>query len=255
MRKIEDSDIHKGHRARMRRKLDEYGGEIFDTYELLEMLLYGVIPAKDTNPISKRLLAAFGSLDGVLSASREELLLVEGVGAKTAELILSVGSLGELFHYQVDASDTHLDDYSLVGELFASMIGSGEEQKIAALLLDNSMRPLGKKILYTGLDYPSAGVRVGEIVSYALSYGASVVMLAHSHPYGPLYPSEGDNNMNNAVASALLDVGVLLAEHYIISGDRYLGFISKIKKQQLLQQPELRHFYESKLAYTGEAAL
>ena len=59
---IEDKDIHKGHRARMRSKLESYGPRIFDTYELLEMLLYYVIPYRDTNPIAKRLLAAFGSL-------------------------------------------------------------------------------------------------------------------------------------------------------------------------------------------------
>ena len=57
---IDDSRIHEGHRQRMRSKLLTHGQRIFDTYELLEMLLYHVIPYKDTNPISKRLLAAFG---------------------------------------------------------------------------------------------------------------------------------------------------------------------------------------------------
>jgi DNA repair protein RadC len=53
----------------MRRKFFDYGDEIFDTYELLEMLLYTVIPVTDTNPLAKRLLAVFGGLDGVLSAT------------------------------------------------------------------------------------------------------------------------------------------------------------------------------------------
>ena len=47
---IDNSKIHEGHRSRMLSKLSLYGQRIFDTYELLEMLLYRVIPYKDTNP-------------------------------------------------------------------------------------------------------------------------------------------------------------------------------------------------------------
>ena len=36
---ISDDRIHEGHRGRMRAKLRAYGQSIFDTYELLEMLL------------------------------------------------------------------------------------------------------------------------------------------------------------------------------------------------------------------------
>ena len=62
---IDDSRVHDGHRGRMRSKLLAHGQRIFDTYELLEMLLYWVIPCRDTNPVAKNLLYAFGSLDGV----------------------------------------------------------------------------------------------------------------------------------------------------------------------------------------------
>ena len=57
---IPDEKMHVGHRGRMRDKLMTHGARIFDTYELLEMLLYYTIPYKDTNPIAKRLLSEFG---------------------------------------------------------------------------------------------------------------------------------------------------------------------------------------------------
>ena len=65
--------VHRGHRKRMRRKFSDFGDIVFDTYELLEMLLYYTVPVRDTNPLAKRLLVEFGSLDGVLSASKENL--------------------------------------------------------------------------------------------------------------------------------------------------------------------------------------
>ena len=69
----EEKGVHSGHRARMRAKLVAHGARIFDTYELLEMLLYNVIPLKDTNPIAKKMLAAAGSLDRLLSLGEDEL--------------------------------------------------------------------------------------------------------------------------------------------------------------------------------------
>ncbi|MBR4836163.1 MAG: hypothetical protein IKU99_04030, partial [Clostridia bacterium] len=93
---IPDENIHDGHRGRMRAKLLSHGRSIFDTYELLEMLLYYSVPFRDTNPIAKRLLHAFGGLDGVLKAKREELTEVSGVGDHTAELIALVGRLNNI---------------------------------------------------------------------------------------------------------------------------------------------------------------
>ena len=84
-------NLHKGHRQRMREKLARAGEVAFNTYELLEMLLYSVIPYKDTNPVSQRLFMRFGSLHGIFSASIEELTSVEGVGEATARYIKALG--------------------------------------------------------------------------------------------------------------------------------------------------------------------
>ena len=72
--------IHEGHRARMRTKLMESGERVFADHELLEVLLYYAIPRRDTNELAHRLLEQFGSLQGVLSASAQELACVKGVG-------------------------------------------------------------------------------------------------------------------------------------------------------------------------------
>ena len=114
----EDSLIHKGHRQRMRDKLLSYGSRIFNSYELLEMLLYYVIPYKNTNPISKRLLQRFGSIDGVFSASVDELCEVEGVGAAVADFIKKVAALTEEDYSKGD--ENVFDDYSKVGLFFVS---------------------------------------------------------------------------------------------------------------------------------------
>ncbi|MGN1103826.1 MAG: helix-hairpin-helix domain-containing protein [Candidatus Coproplasma sp.] len=60
-------------------------------HDLLEVLLFRSCPRKDMFDIATNLLSTFGTIDGVLSASVEELIKVEGVGQNVAEYIKVLG--------------------------------------------------------------------------------------------------------------------------------------------------------------------
>lgn len=76
--------VHSGHRARMRSRFSKTGLSGFQPHEILEMLLYCLIPKKDVNPLAHALLEEFGSLNAVFCAPPEALARVPGVGAQTA---------------------------------------------------------------------------------------------------------------------------------------------------------------------------
>ena len=61
--------IHDGHRARMYQKV-ETGS--FSEHEWLEVLLYPMLPRRDTNALAHRLLLRFGTADDMFHASMEE---------------------------------------------------------------------------------------------------------------------------------------------------------------------------------------
>ena len=236
-------EIHKGHRERMRRKLEAHGARTFDSYELLEMLLYHVIPYKDTNPVSKNLLERFGSLEGVFSARREELLELDGIGDAVAELILSVGEIVN-DDTKAEILTSPLDDYAAAGELFVRHFEGVKGPTVAMLALGNNMNFIGIKNLYE-LDYSSGAVRPEPFIEYALSNRASIAMIAHLHPHGPLFPTAGDVATNNLIADALADASVTLAEHYVVSGDRFVGTMKHLHLA-FCQSPELDKFLRSK---------
>ncbi|MBX9796904.1 RadC family protein, partial [Sphingomonas sp.] len=71
---------HAGHRARLRDKLLNAGAEALHDYELVEYLLALAIPRRDTKPLAKALLAEFGGLGGLMSASPEDLARINGMG-------------------------------------------------------------------------------------------------------------------------------------------------------------------------------
>lgn len=220
----DDKTIHHGHRQRMRAKLAEHGARIFDTYELLEMLLYYVIPYKDTNPIAKRLLLAFGSLDGVFRASEEELATVSGIGARAAHLIRRVGELSDMIGGEpYPENDAEFDTYTKIGEHLASLLENESEPCVVMLLLDNSMKLIAVETLYRGVDYESSAVRSELFVAAAARHGAAMAAVAHNHVHGPCYPTLGDRATDNLISYALASAGVRYLEHFVVSGKHYVG--------------------------------
>lgn len=218
---IPDSEIHLGHRERMRRKLALYGGEIFDTYELLEMLLYNVIPVRDTNPLAKRLLAKFGSLDGVFNAKFSELMEVDGIGETTARYIMQVSALPTLL-----SSDSALQEpllsYADIGRFLVKYFEGCYDNRTVMVLFDNAMRVIDVAELYQN-DYDRGNVVSRAFIDTAISLGASCVAIAHNHPYGPLFPSHADLLTNGIILSAFIHTGITVTEHFLVSGDEYIG--------------------------------
>ncbi len=241
-----DELIHKGHRQRMRRKFTDFGSLVFDTYELLEMLLYYTVPVKDTNPISKRLLQRFGSLDGVLSADKDALREVEGVGERTAELIFNVGMALDLFNHENENAEvtSEFENYDYIGRYVSEYLGTRMESAQLLLSFDNDMHLLGVDEIYN-CDYASAAVKSDKFMDAALKRGATVAIVAHNHPYGPLCPTEGDRATNVMIQTSLSNVGVFLAEHYVVCGARYVGFMNHLECM-FAGRPRVARFLRSK---------
>lgn len=250
---ISDDRIHEGHRGRMRAKLLTHGQRIFDTYELLEMLLYTTVPYKDTNPISKRLLAGLGGLDGVLSAEKKELTEINGVGERTADFIRLVSRLSDIIGAEI-MPDCKLGfgNYQSVGEHLVKYFLNCNENQVVAIFLDSAMRLIGIKKLYD-LDFESGGVKARPFVDEAIRRRATVVITAHNHPFGPFYPTPGDRETNTMITNALTMAGVVHAEHYIVSGEKYAG-IGSLKNflPQVSQTPAITEFIEARDRFSGK---
>ena len=241
-----DKLIHKGHRQRMRHKFSEFGARFFDTYELLEMLLYYTVPVKDTNPIAKMLLARFGSLDGVFSASEAELTEVDGIGAASAKMIKTISEFMDFCASDIPINEDRLkfDDYYVLGEYITECFREYDTNVQLMFSFDNSMNLIGVDKIYD-LDFSSGAVQPGAFVDAAVRRNASVVVLAHNHPHGPLYPGEADMRTNYNLDIAFYNLGIVFTEHYIVCGNRFFGFMNN-KKLSASKTPELIRFEESR---------
>ena len=259
MQKIATGDsIHGGHRERMRSKFKTHGARVFNTYELLEMLLYGVIKHKDTNPIAKNLLLRFSSIDGIMSATREELLLTDGVGERVADFILGISrSFREMDFDSPLYFGEQILTHERAGELFVRYFSSfktkeeREKKRVVMALFDNNMHLISLVEVYN-MDFESGGIKGGPFVDAAVTANASLAILAHNHPYGPPCATISDIETNKMVYSALLAAEVELLEHFIICGNEYISFY-KIEgtKFRLEQSSIAMKFIKNSMGYTG----
>ncbi len=89
----EKNSLHRGHRERMRQRLLKYGADSFCSHELIEYLLYYVIPRRNTNEIAHELINKFKTLNGVFEASQEEIADVKGMGNSSAMFLKLIADL------------------------------------------------------------------------------------------------------------------------------------------------------------------
>ena len=80
-----------GHRERLRQRF-RHAPDLFSERECLELLLTYAIPRHDVAPLANDLLARFGSLPDIFSASISTLMNIEGIGESTAVFL-------QLIHY------------------------------------------------------------------------------------------------------------------------------------------------------------
>ena len=205
----------------MQDKLARHDGDIFETYELLEMLLFFRLPYKNTNPIAKRLLHRFGSLSGVFAAEREALVEVSGVGDRCAEFL---GQVGGLLCLECDDEDVRCDggheSWHKVTLMLHALLADNNDARLAIVAFDNSHRIISTELVYD-VDINSGSMSAMYFTDFALRTKASVIVTASNRRYGAALPKPSDRESAAMISKALSAIDVHYAEHFIFSGDSY----------------------------------
>ncbi|MET3759966.1 hypothetical protein [Sphingomonas sp. UYEF23] len=120
---------HAGHRARLRQRLIEQGGDGLLDYELVEYLLMLAVPRRDTKPLAKALIAEFGGFGGVFSADAAAPMRVPGMGETTAAAIKIVQAAAlRLLQVEAKAQPVLASWQALIDYLHADMAHRGTER-------------------------------------------------------------------------------------------------------------------------------
>jgi len=200
------------------------GLDNFDELYVLELLLFYCIPRKDTNPIAHRLLDRFGSLNGVLDATPEELEKVEGVNKSTSTFLSLIKQVGRYYQVKSAAPGEILRTVDQCGKYLVPYFFGRDTETVFLLCLDAKCKVLCCKKVGEG-SVNSANVPVRRVVEIALGANATSVVLAHNHPTGLAIPSADDIQTTHRISAALDAVDITLVDHIVVSQDDFVSIV------------------------------
>jgi DNA repair protein RadC len=215
-------NLNEGHRGRLLDRFEKNGLSALSDHEIIELLLSYVLPRRDLKPIAKKLLAAFSTVNGVISAPVEDLMTVAGIKNRAAglfHLCKEIMSFCLKEKYSRQSMMTHRGD---VEEYLRFHFGLLREEYVVAIFLDSAHHVIASEIVAKGTVNQCA-VYPREVVSRALKNHAASLILAHNHPGGGKTPSEEDW----AITKRLIQIGKLLdiplLDHIIIADESTVG--------------------------------
>lgn len=213
-----DGELHKGHRQRLLKRFMTTGINGLEDHEKLEIILFGIYTRINTNDISHRLIAEFGSLEKVFAVAPALLEKVEGVGEKAAQMLHFYGEFFRNMNIR-KPQNIKLDSAALIIEYCKKLYPASVSKEIGyALFLDNKFNLISQVELGKG-NISSLNIDTRLLMQEALSSKCSNVILVHNHPSGTKLVSNADINTTRETAHLLKSIDTVLTDHIIICGN------------------------------------
>ncbi|TIX78783.1 MAG: DNA repair protein RadC, partial [Mesorhizobium sp.] len=179
----EEKPHYLGHRDRLRQRFAAAGPDALPDYELLELLLFRLIPRADTKPVAKALLARFGTLAEVLGAPVARLEEVRGIGPAVALDLKIVAAAAQRAALSEIKGREVLSSWTQVLGYCRSVMAFEEREQFRILFLDKKNALIADEVQQVGtVDHTPVYPR--EVVKRALELSATAIILAHNHPSG-----------------------------------------------------------------------
>ncbi|MFC3441261.1 DNA repair protein RadC [Sphingobium rhizovicinum] len=215
-----------GHRARLRQKLAQAGGEALHDHELIEYLLALAIPRRDTKPLAKELIRTFGGIGGLMSADWAAIARVPGMGDTSVAAIKIVQATAlRMLRNEVAARPVLGSWQALLDYLRADMAFLGVE-RVRVLHLNSRNMLIRDDHMGDG-SIDQAAIYVREVIKRAIDFGSAALILVHNHPSGSPEPSRQDIDVTRQIIDAGKRLGISVHDHIIIGAQGHVSLRAK----------------------------
>lgn len=221
----EESPHYLGHRARLRERFLDSGGDALPDYELLELILFSARPRGDVKPLAKRLLKLFGSFDKVIYASDHELRQVDEVGDAVVSALKTVRVAAQRLVKSEIGDAPIIQSWSALMDYCKLKMGKNTVEEFHVLFLNHRHALIADEVMQRGT-VNHTPVYPREIVKRALELNASAVILLHNHPSGDPTPSKADIDVTKKITEAAATVNIAVHDHVIITEAGHYSFKS-----------------------------
>ncbi|MCL2857389.1 MAG: hypothetical protein FWE19_06695 [Oscillospiraceae bacterium] len=213
-----DSNIHSGHRRRVKDEFRKLGLDHFPPHKILELLLFYTIPRGDTNEISHHLIERFGSVSGVLSAPLDLLERSPGIGPESAAYLKMIGSVARLYREDGKAEVKSVRTTEQAKDFMRRQLTHEQVECFQMLCLGRNGNILYSEQIFQG-NSGKVDIVISDILHLALSSRATKVVIAHNHPGGICNPSREDLHTTGLISNELRRLDIELTDHIIVADD------------------------------------
>jgi DNA repair protein RadC len=218
----EEPHFH-GHRQRLKDRFAESGAGALADYELLELILFQVIPRQDVKPIAKDLLRRFGTFSEVLAAEPARLVEVDGIGPAVAQHFKLIHAAATRFAKDPIREKPLLSSWSALLDYCRTAMAYEAKEQFRVLFLDKKNALIADEVQQTGtVDHTPVYPR--EVVKRALELSATAIILVHNHPSGDPSPSQADIAMTKTINDIARPLGIALHDHLIVGRKGHVSF-------------------------------
>ncbi len=211
-----------GHRDRLRQRFITSGSENMADYELLELLLFRILPRRDTKPMAKALIKRFGSFSEVLAAPPALLREIDGLGQNAVIDLKVVLAAAQRFARDEVVDRPVLSSWSELINYCRSQMAFAEKEQFRILFLDKRNLLIADEVQQVGtIDHTPVYPR--EVIKRSLELSATALILIHNHPSGDPTPSSADVQMTRAIMDIATPLGITIHDHVIIGRNGHVS--------------------------------
>lgn len=214
--------VLRGHRSRLRHRVLEGGLDAASPLDMLELLLCYSMPRGDTRALARGLLEG-NALGGVLTRDPKDLVCLPGVGPHTASLLSLVARIHRELVREREARREVCLDAEELAPWFRSEIGLREEERFAAVFLDQARNIVGREV-FEGGSRTRTTLYPRVLFAAALRCKATGIVLSHNHPGGTCLPSPQDRELTRRVAEIGETLEVRLLDHILVTRSEHVSF-------------------------------
>lgn len=208
---------------RPRERLLKHGAAALSDAELLAIFLRVGVTGKSAVDLARELVARFGSLAKLFSATQTELCAVNGMGPAKYVQLQAVLEMGRRALSEAMKLTDALNSPHAVRDYLRLTLANLPHEVFVAVFLTAQNRVITVEELFRGT-LTQTSVYPREIVKRALAHNAAAVILAHNHPSGEASPSAADRALTKALAEALALIDVRVLDHFIVAPGASMSF-------------------------------
>ena len=212
-----------GHRQRLKDRLLGSTHESLSDYEILEMFLFLSIPRRDVKPLAKHLIKEFRGLRGVINATKDKLLAIDGVTQNVCATIYLLREMVSNILRQNIMNRDVINSWDALTEYLTVTMGESKTERVRILYLNKKNCLISDELQTVGT-VDQVPLYPREIVKKALFHEASAIIMVHNHPSGNPSPSKVDIELTNTVVKACESIGVKVHDHVIVASNEFYSF-------------------------------